>query len=119
MALYCSACGASLAGETRTFAPPVASLSLSRARPLLLLLPGLLLHPGDPLTRPLVGRKLAGVCRGLGDDYGWDVTLIRVIAVLLAILVFPVGLVAYALFWVMVPEEPRAVAPTTNLNTTT
>jgi phage shock protein C len=71
------------------------------------------------LTRPLAGRKLAGVCRGLANQYGWDVTLIRVIALVLAILVFPVGLVAYVLFWVMVPEEPQAVVPTTNLNTTT
>jgi phage shock protein C len=71
------------------------------------------------LTRPLAGRKLAGVCRGLANQYGWDVTLTRVIAVLLAILVFPIGEVAYVLFWVMVPEEPRTVAPTTNLNITT
>jgi phage shock protein PspC (stress-responsive transcriptional regulator) len=45
--------------------------------------------------------------------------LTRVIAVLLAVLVFPIGLVAYALFWVMVPEEPPMVAPTSNLNITT
>jgi phage shock protein C len=70
------------------------------------------------MMRPLAGRKLAGVCRGLANQYGWDVTLTRVIAVLLAVLVFPVGLVAYVLFWVMVPEEPRAVVPSTNLNTT-
>ena len=38
---------------------------------------------------------------------------------LLAILVFPIGEVAYVLFWVMVPEEPRTVAPSTNLNITT
>lgn len=118
MALYCSACGASLAGDARfcsacgkPVVEPGSAAAAFASRP-----PS---PPWGPLTRPLVGRKLAGVCRGLANHYGWDVTLIRVIAVLLAILVFPVGLVAYALFWVMVPEEPRAVAPTTNLNTTT
>ena len=65
--------------------------------------------------RPLAGRKLAGVCQGLANQYGWDVTLTRVIAVLLAVLVFPIGEVAYVLFWVMVPEEPRTCpsGPTT------
>jgi phage shock protein C len=69
--------------------------------------------------RPQAGRKLAGVCQGLANQYGWDVTLIRVIAIVLAVLAFPIGEVAYVLFWVMVPEEPRVVTPTTNLNTTT
>ncbi len=57
--------------------------------------------------RPLAGRKLAGVCQGLANQYGWDVTLIRVIAVLLAVVAFPIGFVAYLVFWLMVPEQPR------------
>jgi phage shock protein C len=118
MAQYCSGCGVSLPGGARFCSAcgraviepgPVAADFASRpASP-----------PWGPLTRPLAGRKLAGVCRGLANQYGWDVTLTRVIAVLLAVLVFPIGLVAYALFWVMVPEEPPMVAPTTNLNITT
>jgi phage shock protein PspC (stress-responsive transcriptional regulator) len=43
--------------------------------------------------------------------------LIRVIAVLLSVLVFPVGLLAYGLLWMMMPEEPLALPPaTTNLD---
>ena len=45
-------------------------------------------------------------------------TLTRVITVLLSIFVFPVGIVAYVLFWVIVPEEPLALPAATNLNTT-
>jgi phage shock protein C len=116
MALYCSGCGASLPGDARfcsacgkaVIEPGAAAFASRPASP-----------PWGPLTRPLAGRKLAGVCRGLANQYGWDVTLIRIIAVVLAVFVFPVGLVAYVLFWVMVPEEPQAVVPTTNLNTTT
>ncbi len=117
MALYCSGCGTSLPGDARfcsacgkaVIEPGAAAAFASRpASP-----------PWGPLTRPQAGRKLAGVCRGLANQYGWDVTLIRVIAVVLAILAFPIGEVAYALFWLMVPEEPRVVAPSTNLNTTT
>jgi len=114
MALYCSGCGASLPGDARfcsACGKAVIETGGFASRP-----PS---PPWGPLTRPLAGRKLAGVCRGLANQYGWDVTLVRVIAVLLAILVFPIGEVAYVLFWVMVPEEAPMVAPTTNLNTTT
>jgi phage shock protein C len=116
MALYCSGCGVPLPADARfcsacgkpVIEPGSAAFASRPPSP-----------PWGPLTRPLAGRKLAGVCRGLANQYGWDVTLTRVIAVLLAVLVFPIGEVAYVLFWVMVPEEPRTVAPTTNLNTTT
>ena len=114
MALYCSGCGVSLAPDARfcsACGKVVFDAAAFASRP-----PS---PPWGPLTRPLAGRKLAGVCRGLANHYGWDITLIRVITVLLAILVFPIGEVAYVLFWVMVPEEPRAVVPSTNLNTTT
>jgi len=61
---------------------------------------------------------VAGVCQGLANQYGWDVTVTRVIAVLLAVLIFPVGLVAYVLFWLIVPEESLATPPLTNLDRT-
>ena len=116
MTVYCSGCGASLPGDARfcsacgkaVIEPGAAAYASRPASP-----------PWGPMTRPLAGRKLAGVCRGLANHYGWDVTLIRVIVVVLAIFVFPVGEVAYVLFWVMVPEESPAVVPSTNLNTTT
>jgi phage shock protein C len=113
MALYCSGCGASLPGDARfcsACGKAVMEPAAFASRPVS--------APWGPLTRPLAGRKLAGVCRGLANHYGWDVTLTRLIAVVLAIFVFPIGEVAYVLFWVMVPEEPREVVPSTNLNTT-
>jgi phage shock protein PspC (stress-responsive transcriptional regulator) len=39
--------------------------------------------------------------------------LTRVIAVVLAIMVFPVGLIAYGLLWLMMPDEPLAALPAT------
>jgi len=116
MALYCSGCGVSLAADARfcsacgkaVVEPGVAAFTSRPVSP-----------SWGSLMRPQAGRKLAGVCRGLANQYGWDVTLIRVIAIVLALLAFPIGEVAYVLFWVMVPEEPRPVASSTNLNTTT
>jgi phage shock protein PspC (stress-responsive transcriptional regulator) len=40
--------------------------------------------------------------------------LTRVIAVVLAIMVFPVGLLAYGLLWLMMPDEPLALQTTTH-----
>jgi len=75
--------------------------------------------PTNPIVRPRIGRKLAGVCRGLANHYGWDVTITRVIAVLLAVATFPIGLVAYILFWVLLPEEPQVAPDLSGLSTTT
>lgn len=58
------------------------------------------------LVRPRVGRMIAGVCQGLAIAYGWDVTWVRVITVLLTIFGGGLGLVAYIVFWVVMPEEP-------------
>ena len=74
--------------------------------------------PASPIMRPRTGRKLAGVCQGLANHYGWDVTLTRVIAVLLAVATFPIGLVAYLLFWVLLPDEPQATTAVSSLSTT-
>ncbi len=112
MASYCAACGASLPSEARF----CSACGKAVIHPTAISFPG---PAHGPLTRPRAGRKLAGVCQGLANQYGWDVTLTRVIAVLLAVLVFPVGLLAYGLFWLMMPEEPLILPPTTSLDTAT
>jgi phage shock protein C len=49
---------------------------------------------------------LAGVCGGLADYFRVDVTLIRVIFIVLAVM-GGAGLVIYLAMWLLVPEEPR------------
>lgn len=61
------------------------------------------------LIRPRVGRMIGGVCQGLANSYGWDVTWVRVITVLLAIFGGGIGLIAYIVFWIVMPEEPLAL----------
>ena len=58
------------------------------------------------LIRPRAERMIAGVCQGLANSYAWDVTWVRVIAVLLAIFGGGIGLIAYIVFWIVMPEEP-------------
>jgi phage shock protein PspC (stress-responsive transcriptional regulator) len=56
------------------------------------------------LERKLSDRWLAGVCAGLADYTGVDVSLIRVIFAVLS-LFGGVGLLAYVIAWALVPEE--------------
>lgn len=66
-------------------------------------------EPAKKLYRRRGDRMLAGVCGGLADYFGVDVTLIRVVFVVLAVM-GGAGLVIYLAMWLLVPEEPRTVA---------
>jgi phage shock protein C len=56
------------------------------------------------LYRSRSERVIGGVCGGLGDYFAVDPTLVRIAAVLLA-LANGVGVVAYIILWIIVPEE--------------
>jgi phage shock protein PspC (stress-responsive transcriptional regulator) len=61
-----------------------------------------------PSTAPLFvrsreGRMLAGVCSGIAQRWGLDVTLVRIVTVVLT-LFSGVGLAAYVLAWLLTPS---------------
>jgi phage shock protein PspC (stress-responsive transcriptional regulator) len=62
--------------------------------------------PGRPLVRARVGRQIAGVCLGLAKTNGWDVTVVRVVAVLGLIFTSGLAGVAYLAAWIGIPEDP-------------
>jgi phage shock protein C len=62
--------------------------------------------PGRPLVRPHVGRMIAGVCLGLAQANGWDVNLIRILAVVGFFFSGGLVAVAYLAGWIGIPEEP-------------
>jgi phage shock protein PspC (stress-responsive transcriptional regulator) len=64
---------------------------------------------GVRLVRPRYPRKVAGVCSGLADHFGWDVTLLRVLAVVLTAASTGLMIVAYAVAWVLNPEGPYSL----------
>ncbi len=66
-------------------------------------------HGGKKLERKVSGRWIAGVCAGLADYSGMDVSLIRVIFAVL-ILFSGLGAIAYVLAWALVPEEGEPVS---------
>jgi phage shock protein C len=101
MAIYCRNCGKALADDARfcsgcggqTYPPTPYGPSVTR------------------LVRPRMGRMIAGVCQGLANAYAWDVVWVRVITVLLAVFGGGSGLLAYVIFWIVMPEEPVVFPP--------
>ena len=59
------------------------------------------------LHRSRKSRMIAGVCGGIAESLGWDVTLVRLLYVLVSIFsaAFP-GIVVYLILWVVAPESP-------------
>lgn len=53
---------------------------------------------------------IAGVCGGLAERFGWDVALVRVAAILLAMVGGP-ALIAYIIAAIVVPKAPMGRAP--------
>ena len=59
------------------------------------------------LYRSRTARWLAGVCGGLGQYFGVDPTLVRVIFVILS-LTFGSGFLIYLVLWLIIPNEPES-----------
>ncbi len=59
------------------------------------------------LTRNKVDGKLGGVCAGIGDYLGWDHTMVRILTILLIIFT-GLPLIAYFIFWILMPKDTRA-----------
>ena len=59
-----------------------------------------------PLRRSKRHRVLAGVCGGLAAWLGWDVTVLRVVYVVVSLVsaAFP-GILVYLILWILMPEE--------------
>jgi phage shock protein C len=110
MSIYCAQCGKQNGEESRFCfhcgRPLTPEAAAYRAQ-----------VPGNPslrtLVRPRLGRKVSGVCQGLANHYGWDVTMVRIVMLLLAIVAFPVGFILYAIIMLVAPEEPFALPATT------
>ena len=93
-ARFCSSCGAQISAQTAAWTGPA--------------------YPQQTVTRlvrPRTGRMIAGVCQGLANAYAWDVVWVRVITVLLTVFGGGAGLLAYVIFWIVMPEEPLLLPP--------
>jgi phage shock protein C len=56
--------------------------------------------------RDPVNGKIGGVCAGLAEYFGFDLTLTRILAVI-SLFMFPATFVAYIVLWILMPTKPR------------
>jgi phage shock protein C len=59
------------------------------------------------LSRPREGKKIAGVCAGIARYLEIDVTLVRILWILVTIFPPVPGLVAYVVCWIAMPQDPK------------
>jgi phage shock protein C len=67
------------------------------------------------LARSRKGRMVAGVCAGAAEYFGWDVTLVRVVVAVVAVITGGAGLLAYLAAWAIIPEEGEKTSIAENL----
>lgn len=94
MAFYCYRCGTQLPSGARFCSSCGSTVAASAPA------------AGRPLIRPIIGRQVAGVCIGLAQANGWDVGLIRVLAIVGFFFSGGLVAVAYLAGWIGIPEEP-------------
>src|ERR1700730_9736664 len=57
------------------------------------------------LVRPRAGRAIAGVCAGFAEYFDIDVTVVRLVWLLVGVMT-GVCLISYPIAWIVLPEEP-------------
>ena len=67
------------------------------------------------LSRPREGRKIAGVCAGVAEYFDIDVTLVRILWILVTIFPPVPGIVAYVVCWIAMPKDPEILSALPNI----
>jgi phage shock protein C len=96
--MYCCNCGKELENEARFCS--VCGTARPTVRP-----PMGDPYPRMPLSRIREGRKIAGVCGGVARYFDIDVTLVRIVWILIA-LCTGIGFLAYPICWIAMPQDP-------------
>ena len=82
--IYCSQCGA--ATQRAAARPPAAT-------------------DPRPLTRSVYDKKIAGVCAGVAKYLDVDVTVVRLVWLILTFIPPSFGLIVYIIAWIVMPKE--------------
>ena len=57
------------------------------------------------LVRSRKGRMVAGICAGIADYSGLDVTMVRLMVAIVSVITGGVGVLAYLAAWMIIPGE--------------
>ena len=101
--MFCTKCGSQLRENDKFCFNCGAATALAASAP----------RPIPPLSRPMHEAKIAGVCAGFARYCGIDVTVVRVLWVVVTVFPLPFfGLVSYIVAWIVMPKDPvTAVVP--------
>jgi phage shock protein C len=67
----------------------------------------------ERLTRSVRDAKIAGVCAGFAKHFGLDVTLVRILWLVVTVWPLPLfGIVAYIVAWIVMPKDQDGVTNT-------
>jgi len=58
-----------------------------------------------PLRRPVEGRLIGGVAAGIADRTGFDVSLVRAVLIVLALITSGFCAAAYVVAWLLIPAQ--------------
>lgn len=95
--MFCTKCGSQLRDEDRFCSACGATTGRGTPFP----------RHTETLSRPMDQAKIAGVCAGFARFLGIDVTVVRVLWIVLSICPFPVlGVLAYLVAWIIMPKDP-------------
>ena len=92
--MYCNSCGKTIAQDARFCAYCGTVVGITPMP--------------EKLMRSRADRKIAGVCAGLAQYLGEDVTLVRMLCIFITLAtgVCP-GIITYVLAWIIIPSEPE------------
>jgi len=95
--MYCNACGKAIAEDDRVCSQCGKLVGV----------------PTTPkkLMRVRAEKKIAGVCAGMAQYFNLDVTLVRILWLMLAF-IGGWGILGYFIAWIVMPEAPLAQAAT-------
>jgi phage shock protein C len=108
--MYCTKCGVEL--QEREIYCSQCGAPTARAQAVV--------RPGHPrqLMRARYDKKLAGVCAGVAHYLDVDVTLVRIVWLILTFWPPSIGLIAYIIAWIVMPKEPERLPASGGLATT-
>jgi phage shock protein C len=109
--MYCYNCGKELEEEARYCS--VCGTAKPTVQP-----PAAQPREQKPLTRIREGKKIAGVCGGVARYLEMDVTLVRVLWVVLTIFPPLPGIIVYIVCWIVMPQDPPALVTAHDLAST-
>ena len=109
--MYCTRCGIQLDEKARFcsdcgMATRAASEQAAREQAAREQAPRDAGYSRPPLMRSRTDAKVAGVCAGIAHHLDIDVTIVRILWLLLTIYPPGCGLIAYIVCWIAMPKEP-------------